>query len=277
MTHVTSAGRSCSVTALRRRISPDPSPLALGRKYKGHTGLCDHALTALTFILAMKHPAATSHAQIESTHTGNVSMRPDSSADVEAMARAGLALFDTSPNPYFLLTIEQRLLWMNGAAQRLLNCRGLLTMHAEMLRCRSQRGSEKLRLGLQALAPSATDPSDHAARRVAIKLEDESHARERLVGCLFGYPAQGIALLMLVSPAPIKIAPTPFLRSLFDLTPAEARVAAALMQGDDLRKIAADNRIAVETVRRHLKSIFSKTDTHRQSQLVAMLLRVSFL
>ncbi|UVC10927.1 PAS domain-containing protein [Rhizobium sp. TH2] len=57
----------------------------------------------------------------------------------------------------------------------------------------------------------------------------------------------------------------------FGLTPAEARLAALLAIGDSLENAASALGITRETARSRLKSIFQKTDTHRQGQLVALL------
>jgi DNA-binding CsgD family transcriptional regulator len=62
-----------------------------------------------------------------------------------------------------------------------------------------------------------------------------------------------------------------FLRSAFRLTPAEIRLALALMQGISLQEHAASNSVAVMTVRNQLQSIFGKTSTHRQAELTALL------
>lgn len=62
------------------------------------------------------------------------------------------------------------------------------------------------------------------------------------------------------------------LHGLFDLTPAEARVAQTLMQGRTLEESAAHLSISPSTVRSHIKSIFAKTGTNRQSELVRLLL-----
>ncbi len=66
--------------------------------------------------------------------------------------------------------------------------------------------------------------------------------------------------------------PSPtLLAGLFDLTPAEARLAAALSQGQPLRDAASDLQITVKTGRTYLERIFAKTGTRQQSQLVALL------
>ncbi len=62
------------------------------------------------------------------------------------------------------------------------------------------------------------------------------------------------------------------LRVLYALTPSEVRVAAGLAEGRSLSDIAAEAGIQVTTVRNQLKSVFAKTSTPRQGELVAKLL-----
>jgi DNA-binding CsgD family transcriptional regulator len=64
------------------------------------------------------------------------------------------------------------------------------------------------------------------------------------------------------------------LRTRFGLTPAETRLALALANGMGLRDAAERNGVRLSTARVQLKSIFSKTETHRQAELVALLARL---
>ena len=59
-----------------------------------------------------------------------------------------------------------------------------------------------------------------------------------------------------------------FLRNRFGLTPAEARLVALLFAGGSLRSSAEALGIKYESARTSLKSIFQKTRTHRQAELV---------
>jgi DNA-binding CsgD family transcriptional regulator len=65
----------------------------------------------------------------------------------------------------------------------------------------------------------------------------------------------------------------PLLQRMFQLTPAELRVAEGLAHGLDTQQIARQYGIGAQTVRFHLKSIFAKTGTRHQAQLVALLAR----
>lgn len=57
------------------------------------------------------------------------------------------------------------------------------------------------------------------------------------------------------------------LTSAFDLTPAETRVAAALLDGADVQRTAMQLGLAASTVKTHLNRIFFKTGTARQADL----------
>src|SRR5919199_92663 len=61
------------------------------------------------------------------------------------------------------------------------------------------------------------------------------------------------------------------LRGTLGLTPAEARLAQRIACGDSLEEVAERYQVSLGTVRVQLKSIFQKTDTHRQAQLVSLL------
>jgi DNA-binding CsgD family transcriptional regulator len=58
-------------------------------------------------------------------------------------------------------------------------------------------------------------------------------------------------------------------RQLYDLTPAEARTAEALMQGLSASDIASRDGRKLETARSHIKNVLGKTGLARQSELVA--------
>jgi DNA-binding CsgD family transcriptional regulator len=64
-----------------------------------------------------------------------------------------------------------------------------------------------------------------------------------------------------------------FLIKIFQLTRREASLAALLARGIDMEDAAARLGIGIGTARSYVKQIFAKTDTHRQAELVALLLR----
>lgn len=64
------------------------------------------------------------------------------------------------------------------------------------------------------------------------------------------------------------------LRSIFNLTAAEARLSGILVNGVEIAAAAKELNVAPSTLRTHLNAIFSKTGTRRQPELVALLSRV---
>jgi DNA-binding CsgD family transcriptional regulator len=65
------------------------------------------------------------------------------------------------------------------------------------------------------------------------------------------------------------------LRRLFGLTQSEARLAALLAQGHDVAHAAREMGQRVNTTRCMLKSVFAKTGTHRQAELLSLVLSCS--
>jgi DNA-binding CsgD family transcriptional regulator len=80
------------------------------------------------------------------------------------------------------------------------------------------------------------------------------------------------AMVVLVDPDHRKIIQPATLRHAFELTEAEARLAALLGSGAALEEACERLKIAKDTGRNHLKNIFGKMGTHRQAELVMMML-----
>jgi DNA-binding CsgD family transcriptional regulator/PAS domain-containing protein len=62
---------------------------------------------------------------------------------------------------------------------------------------------------------------------------------------------------------------------IYSLTPAEKRLLSALLNGAPLKRAARDLRISVNTAHTELQSIFRKTGTHRQVELVSLVAGVT--
>lgn len=77
--------------------------------------------------------------------------------------------------------------------------------------------------------------------------------------------------LFLTDPARPDAFTAEMLRGRFQLTRAEAALARHLLAGASLADAAETLAIAYNTARSHLRSIFAKTGTHRQGELVALL------
>jgi DNA-binding CsgD family transcriptional regulator len=79
------------------------------------------------------------------------------------------------------------------------------------------------------------------------------------------------ALLVLTAPGRSHSPSLALIQGLFDLAPAEAKLAQALSETETVKSAARRLDITEGTARTQLKSIFSKTGVHSQSQLLVML------
>ncbi|MGH8142862.1 MAG: helix-turn-helix transcriptional regulator [Steroidobacteraceae bacterium] len=68
--------------------------------------------------------------------------------------------------------------------------------------------------------------------------------------------------------------PAEALAALYGLTAAETHIANALLLGRSIAQIAGERGVTAGTLRGQIKSIFRKTNTHRQSELIRLLLSV---
>lgn len=83
---------------------------------------------------------------------------------------------------------------------------------------------------------------------------------------------QPVALIFITDPEQRMEPVEKVLQRLYDLTPAEARLAAVLVQGKNIVEAAEELHVSQNTARTHLKHIFQKTGVKRQSELVQLLL-----
>lgn len=85
--------------------------------------------------------------------------------------------------------------------------------------------------------------------------------------------ADAVVLLLIDTEQRTKVSGETLVR-LYNLTPAETRVALLLIDGKRLDQIAEELDVAQTTIVFHLKNLFRKTETNRQADLVRVLLSV---
>lgn len=92
-----------------------------------------------------------------------------------------------------------------------------------------------------------------------------------IVGAANDVFSGGSAILLVTPVIPASVPTANVLQGLFDLTPAEARLAALVAAGHRPQEAAAQLKISTETARTVLKRLFAKTGTSRQAELVSLL------
>jgi DNA-binding CsgD family transcriptional regulator len=91
---------------------------------------------------------------------------------------------------------------------------------------------------------------------------------------IYRYPVSSIIAIKMINPWSARSFDPGLLRDIFGLTLAESRVAICLHMGLTVHDAAAQAGVRVSTVRDQLSSIFSKTGTSRQSELISIFCRL---
>lgn len=192
--------------------------------------------------------------------------RIDYQAALDGLERTGTAIIVVDRNATVLSA--------NSLAELLLRRGGSLKSVNGRLIAADRKVADRLMCLIRS-ATAVTADAGGPGGAVAIEREDGmlpitllvTPFRPKLAGFDTGMPA---ALVFVRDPETPAMA-TDILQDLFGLTRAQAVVAARVVEGMDPEHIAVALHISLHTVRDHLKVIFAKTGTSRQSQLVALL------
>jgi DNA-binding CsgD family transcriptional regulator len=132
---------------------------------------------------------------------------------------------------------------------------------------------------LWASLPGLEKPSEGSVHSFPLRGQDGRAAMvahivpiRRSAHDIFG---RSYALLIVTPVTARKAPPVELLRSLFDLTPSEARVARGLATGESLDDIAASGGVARNTVRAQLQQVLGKIGCSRQAEVTALLSNVA--
>jgi DNA-binding CsgD family transcriptional regulator len=165
---------------------------------------------------------------------------------------------------------------LNSAAERILKCGDGLCIHSGSVEASSASASAELRRSIVGALredeaslrggnsflcrrPSGKRPYVIHVLPLSSTTEDVTAAR---------------ALVVLVDPEQRLEPPTRLLERVYGLTNAEADVALRVLRGDGLKPICEELSLSLATVKTHLQHVFDKTDTHRQAELVRLLLTI---
>jgi DNA-binding CsgD family transcriptional regulator len=176
-----------------------------------------------------------------------------------------------------LLANKGQVVTMNRAAERLLLENDGLSGGRTGLRCR--RAAETARLERLVADASATSAGNglNAAGVLSVSRRDRPPLQV-LVSPVRGFDAdeaRPVRAIVFVSDPARRVRPAPeTLRILFGLTPAECRLAMLLADGHSPSAIGEKLGVSRNTLKSQLASIYRKTDTSRQAQLVRLLLQL---
>jgi DNA-binding CsgD family transcriptional regulator len=196
-------------------------------------------------------------------------------SDLDHRYRDLMAALDVLSDGIAVLGRDGRLLHLNPAAESIVAAGDGLNVCSGRLRATVAHVDQQLDHAVrQALSARPSDvptagcvaiPRPFGQRPYVVRVVPTS-AEEST-----GIPA-ATALVVIVDPEQEPVPDSETLRRLYGLTKTEAEVALRVLDGTGVVPIAEQLSISASTVRTHLKHVFHKTDTHRQAELVRLLL-----
>lgn len=188
---------------------------------------------------------------------------------VEAMSKI--------PQGVIVLNEAGKLVFANGSANTILARKdGLEIDRNGVVNASSLRDAKKLRIILEGVfKPNLGRILSHGG---ALVLERPSGLRSLQVLVspfaeqnFLGYNPETLAFMFVCDPEQVVETVEAVLCQMYGLTQAEARLAGILAGGNSLNEACDLLEVKQNTVRTHLKHIFSKTETKRQSDLVTLI------
>ncbi|HKR31052.1 MAG TPA: helix-turn-helix transcriptional regulator [Terriglobales bacterium] len=170
---------------------------------------------------------------------------------------------------------KRKVLFANARARDLFaSHNGVWLEHGTIVAC-GLRQNEKLQRAIDRSAQTGTGKATHSG--VVLRI-DRNNAAHPLVITVTPFPnragvtPQGTCAALFITDLEANGDDPGFLlETVYGLTPAEKRLASILSSGCTLEQTAEQMQIQRSTAVSHLKSIFSKTNTNRQSELLRLL------
>lgn len=245
--------RTGVLLGMHRAVDRDPID---GHQWQSVRRLCFHLVRAVAIYVPMRHTSTE--------------------------AAIGRVTLDRIGTPLLLLDSQGRIAQRNSAADVFLKSSGVLAERVDSrLVCQDPRNADDLQRAiahlLRGTAAGASRPSH--AQRAIVPLRASGSGRP-IVACLLplrtsetmGAFGAGDLVMLLVHDCNQSVCPDQYvLSAAFDFTPAEARVASALVEGLSPKEIAKRHGVSLNTVQTQVRSVLNKAGTNRTAELVSLL------
>jgi DNA-binding CsgD family transcriptional regulator len=203
-------------------------------------------------------------------HVGAAVSTRERVRDLYQAGRAAMEVLYRLAQPCLMVDRNARILFVNLAGEHMVAHSESLRFAGNLLSCTKPEATSELhRLVARAAGqpPVAGQMAITAASgRRTLVFVDPVPASEFLAA------GTGPCAAVWVNDGKIRVPRLRRIQTMFGLTSAEAALAAELASGSTLAEIAESHRLSRHTVRNQLKSVFAKTGSHSQPDLVRLVL-----
>ncbi len=178
----------------------------------------------------------------------------------------GLILYDMKQAPVFV----------NAAARRMLAEEDGIRLRPNELEIRDRNANQQLNALISAIYKPGLDASQYSGGMVAVPRPSHFRPYSLMVVPMRSQKLNltgTTAAVFMFDPNARKTTAIQMFVSSYDLTRSEAELAHSLALGNSLEEAATKRGVSRNTAKSQLHSIFGKTETSRQSELVSLLLR----
>jgi DNA-binding CsgD family transcriptional regulator len=187
------------------------------------------------------------------------------------------ALMNLTNNAAFLLDRSLCLVHMNRRADEMLRMGDTIRLIGGRLELDDALSQKRLRNLLGKVVSKKTNELSDPGGIVSLSIsKPRPHNAFALVAPVAIASENGIAschILVLISGADDRAESVgPLMRRLWNCTEAECAIANLLLESNDILDISEKRQVSIGTVRNQVKSLLAKTGTHRQSDLVKLLM-----
>jgi DNA-binding CsgD family transcriptional regulator/PAS domain-containing protein len=198
-------------------------------------------------------------------------------ASSQALADGSTTVLDLLAHGVLLLDAAGRMMFANRTAEEILRARDGLTVHDKELAGTRAADTTTLRTLIGAATATSAGEGTGAGGLVLIGRASRSSPLRVLVTPVarrhLALGSTGAAACVFITdPERSAVPAAEHLQRAFGLSPAETRVAVALLDGEGIEGLSERLCISRNTARTHLQHLFAKTDTARQSDLIRVLL-----
>lgn len=198
--------------------------------------------------------------------------------EYSTMTLLGSQLIQKMNQPIAIINLNGDILEMNGEAEKFIenNAHIHIEQRRFFFKAHQQQKFEQHLLELERLHNTYSDVA-YAERSQVMHLDHQLFLTLDLLRPEKTHKIFGLRPVLLATFSGLQHQPKyqkDRCRQLFMFTPVEHKICEQLLKGKTTKEIALLYEIQADTVKKHLQAIFKKTKTHRQSELIQLLMQL---
>ncbi len=172
---------------------------------------------------------------------------------------------------------DHSVLFSNSAAEAVLASRDGIELRRDQIRPTRYQDAIRFQAALDHIMALPAEGGGPSRQSMMLLLDRPDHVRPLIAviapAAVESAEGGAAAIIYVMRPELSGLRGVEVICQLHGLSPVETQLVARLVAGTTLNEAAAEMRIKPDTARAYLKQVFAKTDTHRQADLIQLVIR----